>query len=910
MHYSHTHGRNVSTTAQGAHAQGSGSSANANFSHAEGLGSVTTGDDAHSEGTRTTAGGVASHAQGSGSVTAAPYAHAEGVLTRASGPYAHSEGFRTTASGTGSHAQGQLSIASNPYSNAQGLGSMVVPAGANVGLNGLSGHAEGSGSTAGALSGSHAEGVRTLTTGFDSHTEGSGSVATGTAGHAEGVQTTADNFAHSQGLGSVAAALYSHTEGERSTTTQTGGHSKGLQSSATGLYASAKGSGSVASGQSSHAEGATTTASGIGAHAEGIGSRAAGNYSHAEGLNSTASGLGAHAEGIRSTASSTYAHAEGSGSVASGIYAHAQGQGTLASSLLTTAEGLRTTANLTASHAQGQQTVASGRYSHAEGLSSIASAETAFAEGQASTAASRTSHAEGFGTRTSQIFTHTEGALGVASGLYSHAEGGSGLVDGIASHREGTNTRAAGQYSHAEGVDTVAGNLRRPDRTFMYVTPFISRSDGVISDIVLTNTGSGYQTLFVTGSITNATGVSGSVGLNIDPVLLAVSGSGSAIGAFIFNQGSNYQYPITVTFPTPTSPNGPNVAATASLYINQITPILGIPAEEDALLTFCDTQKINSLILYDLNWMDWAENGQGTVASPGKAMLKDFIVKAKTSHDVDHISAARGFDTTGSGFTQINQIRDYNIWAQENGYLDGLFDSITTEVEWWQAPIPISASHVGIVLNYADRELRNPRTTRLYSPMEINVYLGKGSNYRSTDPAIMAPFTDRWLVSTYVSYSISTGSGNLYRDTKGTTGLTRMADIATAYQNFDVKPKILPIYSAESKFSPWNKNGGFNGVNLNTWNADNDYEFMGRYYSPRFANRSLQRSYEDWTVWISSGVNTVWDRETDPLLLNNLQAEGIALFEYKLLSQSMPGITNPQNPNILIQRDNMHSCVS
>ena len=429
-----------------------------------------------------------------------------------------------------------------------------------------------------------------------------------------------------------------------------------------------------------------------------------------------------------------------------------------------------------------------------------------------------------------------------------------------------------------------------PTRRFLYVTPFITRTDGILAAPTLTGAGSGYTQPFVQGTLTGG-GVGGNVALNVN------TDTGEAEGLFIASRGSGYTNP-TVTFPTPAG----GTAATATIYANQQQAILGTP-EEDVLLNFCAAQQINSLILYELNFMDWSNNGLGTVTAPGKQMLKNFIDKA-TGYGVDHISAARGWDSYASGQTQVDQIRDYNLWCQSNSPTsEGIFDSITTEVEWWQAnPVP-SKGIVEAVLQYADQELRDPTKTKLDIPIEINVYLGKGPKYDAGDPALFVRYVDRWLVSTYVNNENVSEPYSLYSYTKGAPPLERVLDIATAYDTIGRQAKILPIFSAESKLNPWNRNGGFNGSNYSVVDPDSSEDFMGIYFSSNRGGRfqSLQQAYENWAVEINPGypADAVWDTETNPIIFNSLIPEGIAIFESRLLQLSNPVIqTQPTPPYV------------
>jgi hypothetical protein len=400
---------------------------------------------------------------------------------------------------------------------------------------------------------------------------------------------------------------------------------------------------------------------------------------------------------------------------------------------------------------------------------------------------------------------------------------------------------------------------------YLYVSPFIDRNDGVLADIELVNPGSGYTTPFVSATtIVGGSGTGGRIILNVD------TGTTRAVGTFIYNRGNNYSNTISVTFPTP--PGG--TTAQVNVYANQKQAILGYPVYENQLLQLCSNNGINALIFYDLNFMDWATNGSGTTSAPGKTMLKNFIEKARLS-GITHISAARGWETTGNSQTQINQIRDYHSWATTSGFTNGYFDSITTEIEWWVTSDRTVFDSVVYGLNYAKSTLTSPS-------VQVNVYLGKGNYYYGTDPAMLSTKVDKWFVSTYMSTSRANTIGELYTDTRGnSSGLYRMKNIATAYTSTS-KTKVLPIYSVESKLSQWNRNGGFNGTNYNTIDPNSSEDFMGTY----FTGNTVSTSWNSWVGNQSYPTNSSFYTENDSDIRNNINVEGVVLFFSKLFDIS------------------------
>lgn len=445
-----------------------------------------------------------------------------------------------------------------------------------------------------------------------------------------------------------------------------------------------------------------------------------------------------------------------------------------------------------------------------------------------------------------------------------------------------------------------------PPQSFLYVTPFVQRNDGVLASPELSSGGGGYTAAFVEGVISASAGTGGRVVLNVDTV------SGQAIGLFVYSKGSGYVNP-TLSFPTPSS----GASATGRVYANQKQAILGYPGAENRLLTLAKVQGIDSLILYDLNFMDWSTNGTGTVSAPGKTMLKNFIDKAKRRYGISHVSAARGFGSTAQAYTKSKEVFDYNYWCQTNGFYSGLIDSITTEVEWWQASPEIGFTGVVTGLSAA-RHLYSPTGgtggQTLSSSVGINVYLGKGPGYTGSQPGVLQPYVDRWFVSTYKSTANAQVTGTLYGDTRGTTGsLYRLYDIAAGASALGLTATVYPIYSVESKYHPYNGNGGFNGVTYTSVDPDSSEDFMGLYYARNSASTgpvppltpagSALTVGDSWEAWYgnSAGAYTAdqtWLTETDPTISGRILPGGVSLFHSALLSSAIALPTTNVNGNI------------
>ena len=435
-----------------------------------------------------------------------------------------------------------------------------------------------------------------------------------------------------------------------------------------------------------------------------------------------------------------------------------------------------------------------------------------------------------------------------------------------------------------------------PSNVFLYVSPFISRNDGVLASPLLTNGGRGYTAAFVEGTVTGTTGTGGRVVLTVD------TSSGQGVGMFVFSRGQDYVNP-TVTFPTPAG----GASASGLVYANQDAAVLGFTAAENSLLSFCQSNAINSLVLYDLNFLEWSNTGYGSTAAPGRSMLRDFITRAKTTYRVSHVSAARGFGSTAQAQTKFTEILDYNVWCQSNGYTAATFDSVTTEVEWWAASPEINIAGVRTALARA-YAIYTPSSTGLNSRVGINVYLGKGPNYATTDPASLYPFVDRWLVSTYKTTSQALTPGTLYSDTRGVTGsLFRLRDIAQA--QLTGQARVFPIFSAESKFNPFNRNGGYNGSSYTVVDPDSSEDFMGLYFStlpastgpvpPLTPPGSRLNFVSAWGEWMGltgrasiyppvRALDSAWSTETDPTILSKIVPSGPALFYSALYRAGSP----------------------
>ena len=301
---------------------------------------------------------------------------------------------------------------------------------------------------------SHAEGVRTNSSGDHSHAEGYGGTSTGTNSHVEGLKTnTVGANSHAEGQETAAKGDNSHAEGKGGTATGTNSHAEGVETNAEGANSHAEGLLTNASGENSHAEGSQSGALGLISHAEGLLTNASGENSHAEGQGTAAVGNNSHAEGFQTHANKDNSHAEGRVTVADGVASHAEGIETQASGDYSHAEGQKTVASGSSSHTEGYNTKAKNSNAHAEGNSTVASGLNSHAEGQDTTAGAANAHAEGQGTVTKEVGGHVAGKYNavVANGLFNFGIGSSNDKRKSAMIIDGTNGKV--YFVDAGGYD-------------------------------------------------------------------------------------------------------------------------------------------------------------------------------------------------------------------------------------------------------------------------------------------------------------------------------------------------------------------------------------------------------------------------------------------------------------------------
>ena len=265
--------RTDGTRSIGAHAEGEGTYAKSSASHAEGYHTQALASNSHTEGFFTTvnSAGWSGHAEGRENVVNSRAGHAEGYKNtiEVNAEDSHVEGQYNTLSGVAAHAEGQNNTVSGIAAHVEGSKSSAT---------GNYSHAEGQSSQAQGLT-SHAEGNSTKATANYTHAEGDRTEASGSAGHAEGVLTFGKYRSHAEGEGTTAGAIVgdvvdgvtvtasnisnyraAHAEGLRSKALAVGSHAEGRDTIANGQFAHAEGAGSQASGTASHAGGTSTIA--------------------------------------------------------------------------------------------------------------------------------------------------------------------------------------------------------------------------------------------------------------------------------------------------------------------------------------------------------------------------------------------------------------------------------------------------------------------------------------------------------------------------------------------------------------------------------------------------------------------------------------------------------------------------
>jgi hypothetical protein len=384
-----------------------------------------------------------------------------------------------------------------------------------------------------------------------------------------------------------------------------------------------------------------------------------------------------------------------------------------------------------------------------------------------------------------------------------------------------------------------------PSVVGLYVDKFVDRA-GQLSNIVVTNQGSGYSSANPPQVVVSGGGGSGAV---IEPVII-----GDKLVGLKFVKdpnlgrlrGSNY-----TSIPSFSFIGGVGAGAAATCDLSQNTTILGVPVNENSLLQFCYDHGVNYLALYDMRSVNWLSETSTNTSSPGKTVLANFIAKARTS-GITEIGAV----TSGSA-SNVSNIISYNNTRTQQIYR---FDWMNLELEYWNGDSTFA--------DWLSRltYMKQQATGATAYPLSIEVYLGWPDYAESFD---MLPHIDRLLLHDYSSTKVPD-----YKYTQG-----RLQDeIGLACAALNKTLDLMPIFSAERVYSPWNAS----------------YEFMGLYYQ-------TNTIYDAWYKWgviptghVYNGTNLrSYNYESDPNVLNYVNPVGHIIFTQNLLRSSNP----PTLPN-------------
>ena len=115
-----------------------------------------------------------------------------------------------------------------------------------------------------------------------------------------------------------------------------------------------------------------------------------------------------------------------------------------------------------------------------------------------------------------------------------------------------------------------------------------------------------------------------------------------------------------------------NLYANRSIYVNNFAAILGDTTAENNLLSYAQSNGIDTLLLYELHLVNASNNLSNTATN---YILADFILKAKTNYNILHIGA-----TAENGYFFTNVIDTYN--NSRNNPLEKI-DIYNLEFEFW-----------------------------------------------------------------------------------------------------------------------------------------------------------------------------------------------------------------------------------
>lgn len=378
-----------------------------------------------------------------------------------------------------------------------------------------------------------------------------------------------------------------------------------------------------------------------------------------------------------------------------------------------------------------------------------------------------------------------------------------------------------------------------PSIVGVYVDKFID-PPGMLSILTVTSGGTGYvssnpPTVTITGG-----GGSGAV---IDPVI-----QNGQIVALRYRhdpnlgalRGSGYN---TIA-PAIGFSGGVGLGASANVQLSKDTTILGVTANENALLQFCLNNQINYLALYTLSYMNWGSSTSTSLSSPGTNLLASFMTKARLSGITSFGAVRSGSNTT------VNQIITYN---NQRTSANERFEWFNIENEWWNGAVSFSTYLTNI-------QNAHNLCTGTTHPMGVEIYIGWPSAGQMVQ---LVPYLERILVHDYSSSKIPD-----YNYTQG-----RMIDIGNACNTVGKTIDVMPIFSAEKIISPWNA----------------DYDFMGLYYT----TNTIYNAYYSWAVPYVSTPKGSYNYESNTNVRNRLNPVGHIIFDQSLLRVSNPPTPPP-----------------
>ncbi len=195
------------------------------------------------------------------------------------------------------------------------------------------------------------------------------------------------------------------------------------------------------------------------------------------------------------------------------------------------------------------------------------------------------------------------------------------------------------------------------------------------------------------------------------------------------------------------------VNALRSMYVNDFSSILGDSSAEDNLLSYAQSNNIETLLLYDLHIV----NANYNLSNPAtNSILADFISKAKTSYGIVNVGAT---SENGNSFTNV--INTYNNSRSDP---NEKFDIYNLEFEFWNpnstdpgeyyctrylTPNGLPCTNDGAFQFFMStlQTMRNLASNNSH-PITVEAYVGWPTEEQA---AIIGANLDRVLVHAYIS---------------------------------------------------------------------------------------------------------------------------------------------------------------